>query len=106
MNARQAYRRVRKVIQLQWRGIMVVLLIITDVAFFAVIFVKMDNNTQNNAANAEKAKPWLLCLALSGGNKNACLDKVHDLVVNEATILAVLILLAVCLPRNSSRDHY
>ena len=90
-----AYRRVRKVIALQWRGIAIVLIIIADVVFFSVIFVALDNKTQAETQDVAKVQPWLSCLLLSGGNKNACLDKASGLVINEATVLAVLILLSV-----------
>lgn len=93
--ARQAFRRVQKVIQLQWRGVVVVLVIVAEVIFFAVVFVSMDNNMISTEANAEKSHPWLMCLAFSGGNKNQCLHLARDLVEKEATILAVLVCLAV-----------
>lgn len=96
--ARQALKRVQKVIQLQWRGVAVVLVIIAEVIFFAVVFVSMDNNMISTEANPEKARPWLTCLARSGGNKNECLDLAHKLVEKESTILAVLIFLAVSEP--------
>ncbi len=93
--AGQAFRRVQKVIQLQWRGVVVVLIIIAEVIFFAVVFVSMDNNKISTTASPEKARPWLICLVLSGGNKNQCLHLARDLVEKESTILAVLICLAV-----------
>jgi hypothetical protein len=93
--ARQAFKRVRKVIQLQWRGLSVVLVIIAEVIFFAVVFVSMDNNLISTEANPEKSRPWLTCLARTGGKKKDCLHLARDLVEREATILAVLICLAV-----------
>jgi 7 transmembrane receptor (Secretin family) len=93
--ARQAFRRVKQVIQLQWRGVVVVLVIIAEVVFFAVIFVSMDNNMMATETDPEKARPWLTCLALSGGNKNRCLHLAKELVEKESTILAVLVCLAV-----------
>jgi hypothetical protein len=93
--ARQAFRRVKKVVQLQWKGMMVVLIIIAEVIFFAVVFVSMDNNMISTEANPEKARPWLLCLAHSKGNKDQCLDLAGGLVEKESTILAVLVCLAV-----------
>jgi 7 transmembrane receptor (Secretin family) len=93
--ARQAFRRVKKVIQLQWRGVMVVLVIIAEVIFFAVVFVSMDNNMMATEAEPEKARPWLLCLAGSRGDKNQCLHLAHELVEKESTILTVLVCLAV-----------
>lgn len=96
MTPRQAYRRVRRVIQLQWRGITIVLIIICDVIFFAIVFVFQDNTLQDIQNNTTVATPWIECLVLTGGDKNACLDKASGFVVNVATIGAVLILLAVC----------
>ena len=96
---KQAYRRVQKVIALQWRGTVIVLIIIVNVVFLAVVFVQMDNTVTAALENIGKAEPWLLCLVLSGGNKNSCLDKVQDakLVANEATVMAVLMMLSVCI---------
>ena len=98
VTARQAYRRVQKVIALQWRGTVIVLIIIVNVVFLAVVFVQMDNTVTAAMHDLGKAEPWLLCLVMNEGNKNACLDKVKsaELVTNEATVMAVLILLSVC----------
>lgn len=95
ISPRQAYRRVRKVIELQWRGIAIVLLIIADVIFFAIVFVFLDNAQQKVEKNPTKAADWLKCLILSGGQKEPCLDLAKDLAVNEATVMAVLLLLSV-----------
>lgn len=96
-NARQAFRRVKKVIQLQWRGVVVVLVIIAEVIFFAVIFVSMDDSMIATETDPEKARPWLTCLALSNGDKNKCLYLAKELVEKEATIMGVLVCLAVSL---------
>ena len=93
VTARAAYRRIKKVFMLQWRGIIVVLIIITDVIFFATIFIKSDNTQQAGINDRTKAAPWLLCLALTG-DKNQCLDKTSSLVVAEPTVMAVLYLLS------------
>lgn len=98
MTPRQAYRRVRRVIQLQWRGIAIVLIIVTDVVFFAIVFVFQDNTIQNVKHNSSVASPWITCLALSGGDKDSCLKYADTFVVNIATIGAVLILLSVSAP--------
>jgi hypothetical protein len=95
MTPRQAYRRVRRVIQLQWRGIAIVLVIIADVIFFSIIFVFQDNTVQAVQNDSKLANDWVLCLIGSFGDKNRCLSKAKILVVNEATITAVLLLLAV-----------
>lgn len=93
--ARQTYRRVMKVVELQWRGASIVLVIIAEVVFFAVVFVSMDNSTQVNATLLQKAQPWITCLALRGGDKNQCLSLASGLVKTEGVVLAVLIVLGV-----------
>jgi len=95
VSPRQAYRRVHRVIQLQWRGIAIVLLILADVTFFAVIFVVMDNNDTTIANSPTLAANWIVCLVTSKGDKNRCLDLAGSLVVNEVTVMAVLVLLSV-----------
>ncbi|KAI9828780.1 MAG: hypothetical protein M1832_001885 [Thelocarpon impressellum] len=93
-SARQAYRRVRRIVELQWRGITIVILILADVVFFSVVFVYLDNTTQQSKENLTKARPWLFCLITNKGDKNKCLDLAASLAVNEATVMAVLILLS------------
>ena len=95
MSPRQAYRRVRRVIYLQWRGIAIVLIIIADVIFFSIIFVFQDNVVQSVTHDPKVAESWVLCLIEHSGDKNKCLDEAGSLVINQATIMAVLLLLAV-----------
>ncbi|MCJ1306585.1 hypothetical protein MMC25_000228 [Agyrium rufum] len=95
VTARAAYRRVKKVILLQWRGIAIVLIVIADVIFFSIIFLRLDNATQAGLRDPSIVEPWLLCLAFSGGNKNACLKQASRITIfNEATVMAVLYLLS------------
>ncbi|KAI1068385.1 hypothetical protein LB507_004730 [Fusarium sp. FIESC RH6] len=94
MNPRQVYRRVRRVIALQWRGIAIVLIIIADVIFFSVVFVFQDNVVQSVADDPTLAEDWIVCLFVTKGDKEKCFDKASGLVINEATVTAVLLLLA------------
>jgi hypothetical protein len=95
MTPRQAYRRVRRVLQLQWRGILLVLIIIIDVIFFSVIFVFQDNTVQKVKTDASISLGWVECIINANGDKTKCFDKTGAFVVNEASVGAVLILLAV-----------
>lgn len=95
MTPRLAYRRIRRVIALQWRGITLVLIIITDVVFFSVIFVFQDNIVQQVADNPRKAQEWIGCLIAHSGDKTACFEEASKIVVNESTVAAVLLLLTV-----------
>lgn len=102
MTPRQAYRRIRRVIALQWRGIAIVLIIIADVIFFSVVFVFQDNVVQAVTNDPKVAEDWVLCLIEFSGDKNKCLGKASKIVVNEATVTAVLLLLGVSLQSNRS----
>ncbi|EFX03925.1 hypothetical protein CMQ_853 [Grosmannia clavigera kw1407] len=94
MTPRQAYRRVRRVIQLQWRGIAIVLIICVDVIFFSVVFVFQDNTVVRLAHKPSIAVDWLVCLVENEGKKDPCLYLAGSLTVKKSTVGAVLILLA------------
>ncbi|KAL8964939.1 MAG: hypothetical protein Q9183_004126 [Haloplaca sp. 2 TL-2023] len=94
VTARQAYRRVQQAVAVQWRGIVVVIIIIVNVVFLSLVFVEMDNTEQAVMHNFDKARPWLSCLVATGGDKTACLDQVDDLATPEPTVMAVLILMS------------
>ena len=96
MGAKQTYRRVKKVIALQWRGVMVVLILIISVVYFAIIFLKMDSNMTEAMTDPNVSQPWLICLVTKNGDKNKCLDDIAPLITSEASTLAVLYLIAVC----------
>ncbi|KIW22884.1 uncharacterized protein PV07_11134 [Cladophialophora immunda] len=93
VTARQTYRRVKRVVELQWRGASIVLVIIAEVVFFSVVFVSMDNSTKVDPALLQKSQPWLTCLVAHGGDKNKCLSLASGLVKSEGIVLAVLIVL-------------
>ena len=97
MSAHQAYKRVRTVVALQWRGMLIVILILTDVILFSIVFLRFDESTGVTKQNLDKAQPWLTCLAFTGGDKKRCLPLVKKLIISEATVIAVLILLSVSL---------
>lgn len=95
MSPRQAYRRVRRVIYLQWRGIAIVMIIVADVIFFSIIFVFQDNVVQSVTHDPKIGADWIMCLIRESGDKNKCLNEAGDLVINLATMAAVLLLLTV-----------
>lgn len=89
----EAYRRIRPVIYLQWRGFTVVLIIIAEVVFFSIIFVFLDNVETRLLHDPLQAEAWLICL-IEYGRKEPCTPLGQELVVNEATVVAVLVLLS------------
>ncbi|KAL4803226.1 hypothetical protein BDV18DRAFT_145400 [Aspergillus unguis] len=91
--ARQAYRRIRKILKLQWRSNSLVLVILANVLIFAVIFIKTNKMMEMTPENIEKATPWALCLTLNRGDKTKCFDEAREIGPDRATLLALLILL-------------
>ncbi|KAL4951581.1 hypothetical protein BDW69DRAFT_169738 [Aspergillus filifer] len=93
LTARQAYRRVRKILKLQWRSNCLVLVILANVLVFACIFIKTDNQLNMTPENLEKAVPWVACLVVAKGDKSKCLDEAEQFGPKRAMLLALLILL-------------
>lgn len=81
--------------ELQWRGIVIVLIILCDVILFAVVFVFQDNTVVAAKENSQLAMPWVKCLMATGGDKNSCLEQANGLVVSLPSVTATFMLLAV-----------
>lgn len=94
VTAKQAYRRIRRVLQLQWRGVALVFIIIANVIFFAVVFIDLDHAVAPTTDNVQQATPWLICLARTRGDRESCRRLVTAMGPNEGTLLAVVILLS------------
>lgn len=92
--ARAVYQRLKKVLWLQWRGIIICTIILVDVIFFAIVFVYLDGLQTRVPDDVEKIMPWVMCLAQHPTDKNKCLDEAANYRVNEPTVVAVLILLS------------
>jgi len=73
---------------------MVVIVIITDVIFFATVFLEFEDTTQKNKENDLKALAWLLCILNNKGDKTKCLGYAAKMVVPEKTAIAVIYLLS------------
>ena len=95
-SARAVFNRVKKVLWLQWRSIVIVLFVLIDIIFFAIIWVRMDNSLQSaKDGELNDFLPFLLCLFQNGEDgKDKCFDLGQDAVTSEATALAILFLLA------------
>ncbi|CUS11008.1 unnamed protein product [Tuber aestivum] len=94
VTAGQAFRRIQRVVLLQWRGIFVVVLILADVVFFATVFLQFDGTTEKTPENVKAGFGWLMCLLQNDGDKEKCYDVAAEVVIPEATALAVLFLLS------------
>lgn len=91
---RAIYRRVRKVLYLQWRGITIVVFILVDVIFFSVVFIWLNSISAHAADDLELALPFLICLVSNPVNHDQCTPLAEKLFVNKHTVIAVLIMLS------------
>ncbi|TGZ81776.1 hypothetical protein EX30DRAFT_354765 [Ascodesmis nigricans] len=94
VTARQAFRRIQRVVALQWRGILIVIMILADNVYFATVFLAFDGTTKKTQQNIALGFKWANCMAVNGGDKYACLDIAKTIVIEERNALAVLFLLS------------
>lgn len=95
-SARVVYQRVKKVLWLQWRSIMIVVFLLVDIIFLAIVWVQLDNAIlAAKQGRLEHFLPFLTCLAINGGTKDKCFHFGQDALVNEGTAIASLMLLSV-----------
>ncbi|KAH7087103.1 hypothetical protein FB567DRAFT_602671 [Paraphoma chrysanthemicola] len=94
-SARAVYRRVRKVLWLQWRGITIVVFILVDVIFFSVVFIWLNSLTTHAKENINELMPFVVCLIRSPNDPSPCFSLGQDLAVNESTVIAVLMMLSI-----------
>lgn len=102
VTASRALRRIKRVIELQWRGIFIVIIILADVIYFSTVFLQFDG-TEHTDASLRHGVAWLFCVLSHDGDKNKCLDEADKLVVKEMTAFSVLFLLSVATPPHAPR---
>ncbi|KAF2132653.1 hypothetical protein P153DRAFT_354141 [Dothidotthia symphoricarpi CBS 119687] len=94
-SARAVYRRVSKVLWLQWRGITIVVFILVDVIFFSIVFVWLNSTTTHALDDIDSIKPFLFCLIAHTDNLDPCFDIGQDMAVDQKTVIAVLMMLSI-----------
>ncbi|KAI5375043.1 hypothetical protein J4E82_006343 [Alternaria postmessia] len=94
-SARAVYRRVRKVLYLQWRGITIVVFILVDVIFFSIVFIWLNSVTSHATDNVEELVPYIMCLMENPTNPKECFDLGQDMAVDQSTVTAILMMLSI-----------
>lgn len=92
--ARVIYRRLKSVLYLQWRGMLIVTIVLVDVIFFAVVFVYLDKIEVSVLHDYTRVMPWVICLIENGGNRDQCFKFSHKWLISEPTIGAMLIMIS------------
>jgi len=91
---RDVYKRITKVLQLQWRALTIAILVLIIIVLLSVVFILVDSETLAAAHDAELILPWEICLVRTAGDAAACLKYVHGLAPNEALLIATLVILS------------
>lgn len=95
-SARAVWQRVQKVLWLQWRSITIIVFLLVDIIFLAIVWVELDNAIgAAKAGKLEQFLPFLTCLAANAGVKGKCFHYGQDALVSESTAIASLMLLSV-----------
>lgn len=94
-SARAVYRRVSKVLWLQWRGITLVLFVLVDVIFFSVAFIWLNAMTLHAINDIKDLKPWLICLLRNPTDPAPCYTIGQSMTVSESTVIAILMMLSI-----------
>ena len=92
-----AWRRVQKVLALQWRSILLSLQVIVQTVYFGSVYVAAARATEADEQSTKSAQvmQFIECLVLSGGDRNACLSYAKVLGLNQNTVLASFFMSAV-----------
>ena len=92
-----AWRRVRKVMLLQWRSIALSILVIIESIYFGIVFVKETQAVRldRDPGKRPQIEQWSMCLVLNGGDKHKCLGLATALGIDEQLVIASLFISAV-----------
>jgi hypothetical protein len=94
-SARAVYQRVKEVLRVQWRSITIVVFLLVDIIFFAVVWIQLDTSVRLlQQGKVEHVLPFLFCLIASPDDRSKCYAAGQAALVNESTSVAILMLLS------------
>ena len=97
LGKRFAWQRVKKVMILQWRSILLSILVTIEIIYFGTIYVQqtraqMESDSPQRTAQVQA---WSACLIFSGGDKDQCLHLAKPLRLAEDKVIASFFMSAV-----------
>ncbi len=93
---KHAWRKIRRLFALQWRGLVISLIVTVESIYFATVFIAQDAKIgPGGSGRSPAALRWSTCIVLNRGDKKKCLDYADDLTLGKSTVLASLILASV-----------
>lgn len=94
---RVEWRRVQKVLALQWRSMLLAFILVNETIYFGIVFVQQTGAAEalSHGSLSSEDLAWSECLITTGGNKAACLPLSNGLGLSEPRVIATLLLASV-----------
>lgn len=94
---RRSWRSVQKVLLLQWRSIVLSVLVAFGAIYFAVVYITTADVRQQQltSENYSTSFHWIWCLVGSKGDKHPCMNYAEQLGLNESGTVASVALVSV-----------
>ena len=94
---RVEWRKVQKVLLLQWRSMLLAFVLVNETIYFGIVFGEQTAAAERIASGVLTTtdKAWSECLIATRGDKNACLDLSSGLGLSEPRVIATLLLASV-----------
>lgn len=97
-----AWRRVKKVLSLQWRSIVLTTLVIIESVYFGVVFIhntSIADRLSGSQDQRQEILSWAYYLIANGGRKEGCTPLANLLDLSEDSIVASFTMTAVRSPQ-------
>jgi hypothetical protein len=84
-------KRIAAVLRLQWRSMLLVIVVLMELSLFCLLFIYLDRMSENVADLPGHFAPWVGCM-IEHRDKNQCLSLLDGLIVKESVANAAVIL--------------
>lgn len=93
---RVAWKRVKRILKLQWRSVLLSVLVCIETIYFGIVFV-LQNSSVGGLSDAQRqgVATWAFCLVVNRGDKSKCPVVTRVLGLSEEQITAAFYLAAV-----------
>lgn len=92
--AKAVYRRVKRVLSLQWRSLLISALVVVDVVYLSVVFVVLNARIEGVIEDVQQVLPWVYCIILSK-DRDKCMPYAQPLRPRDSILVATLVLLSI-----------
>jgi len=97
---RVEWRKVQKVLYLQWRSMLLAFILVNETIYFGIVFGQLTGAAERIASGVltPTDEAWVECLVSTNGDKEKCLALSSGLGLSEPRVIATLLLISVSPP--------